>query len=63
MGDGACTAASSLTVRVTIGAFLPDGWGYHWYAGHRQPDISVVIQRDLGLAIVGLPGVGSQENC
>ena len=28
MGDGACTAASSLTVRVTIGAFRPDGSGY-----------------------------------
>ena len=28
-----------------------------------RSDISVVIQRDLGLGIVGLPGFGSQENC
>ncbi len=29
MSDEACTLDASLTVRVTIGAFLPYGSGYH----------------------------------
>ena len=29
MDDGACTAISSLTVRVTIGLFAPSGAGCH----------------------------------
>jgi hypothetical protein len=52
MSDGACTVDASLTVRVTIDAFLPCGAGYHWCFPPLRGGLPLVCVVAVGHAMV-----------